>query len=425
MGDEGGAQRVAILTIGSELLRGDGLDTNSQWLSRRVERLGLQVHRHASCPDVLEQIVDELAFSARGAEVLIVTGGLGPTRDDLTRAAVARWAGVELELHEPSLRHIEALFRRFGRDMPDSNRVQAELPQGARALTNEVGTATCFALEQDGCLVYALPGVPREVRWLWDAYLRPELGARAQRPQLAERTFRTVGISESALGEALAPVEARAGVEVRYAAEESKGTIRVTLLTADEAAAQDAWQEARALVGDHVAALGNDELPVALVALLRAAGLKAATAESCTGGRVAAAITGVPGSSWVFEEGFVTYSNGAKTARLGVPEETLADHGAVSREVAEAMARGVRERTGADLGVGVTGIAGPGGGSDAKPVGLVHFAVAGPGPDDLRHKQRRFPGTRDLVQTRATAAALDLLRQAALERLPASPPWTV
>ncbi len=407
--------RAAILTIGSELLRGDGVDTNSAWLSRRLEGIGYTCTLHLSCPDDEGAIVEGLAYAVPRADVVVTTGGLGPTVDDLTRAAVARFLGVPIETHPPSLEHIAALFARFGREMSASNRRQAELPQGARVLTNEVGTAPGFAASVAATgggevTIYSVPGVPREMRWMWSTYLLGELRARGGRA-LAERTFRTVGVAESVLGERLGPIEAAPDVEVRYAAEETRGTIRVTLLTtAGEERAQALWLEAKGLVGHHLRCLGTDELPEAVAAWLVARRLTLATAESCTGGRVAAALTAIPGISSVFGEGLVTYSNAAKTRLLGVPADLLAQHGAVSPEVAAAMARGARDRAGADLGLGVTGIAGPGGGSEEKPVGLVHLAVAGPG-EAVVHRERRFPGTRELVQARATAAALGLIAE--------------
>lgn len=406
----GELRRAAIVTVGSELLRGDGLDTNSGWLGARLERLGIIAVTHATCPDDEAAIVDALAHACARVDVVITTGGLGPTTDDLTRAAAATLTGVPIELHEPSLAHIAALFASFGRTMSPSNRRQAEIPRGARVLTNEVGTAPAFVVEHRGVPIYCLPGVPREMRWLWDRYLEPELRARGGRP-LAERTFRTVGIAESVLGERLAPLEEEAGVDVRYAAEEGLGTIRVTILAPGEEQAQALWLRAKELVGSHVRALGSDQLAEAVVGWLVARGLTLATAESCTGGRAAAAITAIPGASVVFGEGLVTYSNEAKSRLLGVPPALIADVGAVSAEVAVAMARGARARSGAALGLGVTGIAGPGGGSAAKPVGLVHMAVAGPGEGDVVHRERRYPGARDLVQVRATAAALGLLAE--------------
>lgn len=403
--------RAAIIAIGSELLNGDGLDTNSQWLSRRLERLGFQLSFHLSCLDDEADIVAALAFAHERVDVIVTTGGLGPTNDDLTRQAVATFLGVELAEDAGSVTHIEALFASFSRTMPESNRRQALIPVGAEVLQNDVGTAPGFRAERDGTAIYVIPGPPREVLWMWDHRLFERLRD-ASGVIRAERTFRAAGIGESKLAELLAPLEADPALEVRYAAEEQLGTIRVTILTEGQDRAQEAWLEANRLAGPFVAAQGNDLLAEAVAALLHARGLTVATAESCTGGRVAASLVEIPGTSAIFGESYVTYSNEAKQRLLGVPAEVLEAHGAVSVETAHAMAKGVRRAAGADLGVGITGIAGPGGGSAEKPVGLVHIAVAGPGDDDLRHFARQYPGDRHLVQVRAAAGALNLLRQA-------------
>jgi len=404
---------AAIVTVGSELLRGDGLDTNSQWLSRRLEGLGYAVRLHLSCLDDEADIAAMLEVAASHAEVVLVTGGLGPTQDDRTRAAVARWLGVEVRLDEDELAHIEALFARFGRAMSPSNRRQAELPLGASALRNEVGTAPAFQAERAGTRVFVLPGVPREVYWLWDRHLRPALLAGgAQRPR-AERSFRTVGIGESRLAEALEPVEARAGIEVRYAAEEREGTVRVTLLHDEQREVHAAWLAAQELIGRHIAARGSDRLAESVVAELCAAGRTLTTSESCTGGRVASRLVEVPGASVVFERGLVTYSNEAKSDLLGIDPALIAEHGAVSEEVARAMALGARRAGRSDLGLGITGIAGPGGGTPDKPVGTVHLAVAwSDDPACVVHLHARYPGTRTLVQTRASAGGLKLVLDA-------------
>jgi nicotinamide-nucleotide amidase len=405
------SERAAILTVGSELLRGDGLDTNSQWLSRRLETLGYSVVLHLSCLDDEDEIARLLSFVAASTDLVVVTGGLGPTVDDVTRAAVAQALKVPLEIDEGELRHIEELFARFGRSMSPSNRRQAELPQGATVLRNEVGTAPAFRVSCGEVPVYVLPGVPREMKWLWDHYLRQDL-IRGHAPR-AERTFRTVGIGESRLGERLAPVEALAGVEVRYAAEEREGTVRVTLLASTQDEVQAAWEAAREAVGETIACIGPDLLQESVVAALCAQGLTLTTAESCTGGRVAARIVQVPGASQVFERGLVTYSNQAKSQLLGIAPEVIETHGAVSEVVARAMARGAREAGNTRLGVAITGIAGPGGGSNDKPVGTVHLAVAyGPKDEDVLHQKRRYPGTREMVQVRSAAGALKLVLDA-------------
>ncbi|MGE0709406.1 MAG: CinA family nicotinamide mononucleotide deamidase-related protein [Planctomycetota bacterium] len=403
---------VAILTVGSELLRGDGLDTNSQWLSQQLEGQGHRVRLHASVLDDEGDIVRALEAACTWAPLVFVTGGLGPTNDDLTRAAVARTAGVALRLDPDELAHIEALFQSFGRTMSPSNRRQAELPEGARALRNEVGTAPAFALELRGARVWVLPGVPREMRWLWERHIEAELRALAGRPRV-ERTFRTVGIGESVLGERLAPVEAVAGIEVRYAAEELEGTVRVTLLGEEEARVLEAWELARRAVGEAIVSEGAVRLPEAVIAALRARGQTLTIAESCTGGRVAAALIRVPGASEVFDRGLVTYSDRSKQELLGVPASLIDAEGAVCEQVARAMARGARAAGRTTIGLGVTGIAGPDGGSPDKPVGTVHLAVAwGEGPEDSIYLRARYPGGRELVQARAAAGALKLILDA-------------
>ena len=406
---------TAIVTIGSELLCGDGLDTNSAWLSRRLEGLGCSVRFHLSCLDVTEDIVAGLAMASEMAEIVIVTGGLGPTVDDLTRAAVARYLGDSLVIDEGELAHIEALFARFSRTMTPNNRTQAERPARARPLRNEVGTAPGFVVEgPTGATIYSLPGVPREVYWMWDHHLLPELRARIGRKPRAERTFRTTGIGESTLAERFAELEARPELEVRYSAEENLGTVRVTLLADEQDAAQEAWLEAREIAGHHLSALGSDRLSEATVAILVAQGLTITTAESCTGGRVAAQIVEVAGASRVFGRGFVTYSNLSKTELVGVSAELLEAQGAVCEDVARAMARGARAAGRSSLGLGITGIAGPGGGSEAKPVGTVHFALAyGASEDEVLHVVRLLPGTREVVQIRAAALGLHLIQRGA------------
>jgi len=405
--------RAAIVTVGSELTSGDRVDTNSGWLSLRLEGLGFEVLRHRSCPDEVAEIALALTESRAGVEVVLVTGGLGPTRDDLTRDGVAQaLGGVSCQLDLASWEHIQTLFERFGRVPSDSNRRQAELPEGARVLLNEVGTAPGFVVDLQGAPVYALPGVPREMRWLWDRYLSSELAGLV--PVDVRRhawSFRTVGIAESALGERLLELEEQPDCEVRYCVEEAHGTIHVSLLQSGPDRLAELSQRARDLVGEHLCAEGDETLAEALVRRLTEAGQTVATAESCTGGRVAGSLTAVPGASAVFLEGVVSYSNQAKARLLGVPSPLIEAHGAVSEQVARAMAEGVRDRSGATLGLATTGIAGPTGGTESKPVGLVHFAVAREGRE-TQHLSRVLPGSRALIQSRATATALDLLRRA-------------
>lgn len=410
--------RAGIITIGSELTSGTRLDTNSAWLAKRLPALGVETWIHRSVPDHLGAIVQAFEETLREVRVVLCTGGLGPTSDDLTRDAIASMQQVDLVLDQPTLEVIEGRFRAFGRVMSPSNRRQAEFPRGARILPTEVGTAAGFVVVHRGAPIYCVPGVPREMRWMWERYIAGEVRALGGAPR-AVRAFRCVGIAESALGERLLPIEQEPGVEVRYSVEEAAGTIEVRLLAdaagADaEARAEALAERAHVLIGaHHVCATGEASLAESVGQLLLERGLTVASAESCTGGRIAAALTAIPGISAAFLEGAVTYSNEAKTRLLGVPADLIAARGAVSQEVARAMATGARERAGADLAVATTGVAGPGGGSAEKPVGLVHIAVA-TRAGAVHHVERRYPGDRDQVQARSTAGALDLLRRAVL-----------
>jgi nicotinamide-nucleotide amidase len=421
--------RAGIVTIGSELTSGTRLDTNSAWLARRLTPLGVEAWVHRSVPDDLPAIIKAFEETLADVQVVLCTGGLGPTSDDMTRDAVAAMLGVDLVFDPPAWEAIEARFRAFGRTPSATNRRQAEFPRGARVLPTDVGTAAGFVITHRGVPIHCVPGVPREMRWMWERYLEADLRALGGVAR-DMRVFRCVGIAESALGERLQELERTPAVEVRYSVEDTIGTIEVRLLVGahegQAAAARADALEARAheLVGrHHVCATGEASLAESVGALLVDRRLTVASAESCTGGRLAAAFTAIPGISAAFLEGLVTYSNEAKTRLLGVPADIIEARGAVSQEVARAMATGVRERAAADWGVSTTGVAGPGGGSPDKPVGLVHIAVAGPG-GVVHHVERRYPGDREQVQARATAGALDLLRRAVLGvALDRDPDW--
>lgn len=419
--------RAGIITVGSELTSGTRQDTNSAWLAKAMAPHGVEPWILRSAPDDKAAIIRALEETIPEVRLIVCTGGLGPTSDDLTRDAVAAMLGADLVFDAPTWEAVEARFRVFGRTPSPSNRRQAEFPRGARILATEVGTAAGFVVTRHGVPIYCLPGVPGEMRWLWARHLEADvrgLGGASR----AVRVFRCVGLAESVLGERLGELEAAPGVEVRYSLDAAAGTIEVRLLVAGDAAltadarADVVAARAHELVGaHHVCATGEASLAERVGALLLERGLTVATAESCTGGRIAADLTAIPGISAAFLEGLVTYSNQAKARLLGVPAEVIADGGAVSQEVARAMAAGARERAGADWAVSTTGIAGPGGGSADKPVGLVHIAVAGP-TGAVHHVARRYPGDREQIQIRASAGALDLLRRAilglALEREP-------
>lgn len=403
---------AAVLCIGTELTRGELTNTNASWLAEQLTRIGLEVTAVDCVDDDRERIEACLRRLSAAHRVLVCTGGLGPTTDDITTECAARVAGLELVRDQPSLEHIERLLARFGRKMAASNAKQADFPAGARILPNPNGTAPGFHVRLLGANAYFMPGVPREMKAMFDADIAPHLGALVSeaRHQIVLRTF---GLPESEVNDRLAGVEATFGVVIGYRA--SLPEIEVKVLAKAESAeearalARSAADEVRSRLGDHVYGEGFSSLPEHLGKLLAERGLTLAVAESCTGGLAAELLTRAPGSSRYFVGGVVAYANSAKTQLLGVPTELIAQHGAVSAEVARAMAEGVRERLGADIGLAFTGIAGPDGGSEQKPVGLVHWAVARASGSEQR--ERVFIGGRDDIRRRAVFAGLDLIRR--------------
>jgi len=404
---------TAVLCIGTELTRGELLNSNATWLAESLTRLGLEVTAVDCVDDDRGRIEAYLRRLSAEHQVVVCTGGLGPTTDDITTECAARVAGVALVRDEPSLEHIKELLRRYGRsEMAASNAKQADFPAGARILPNPRGSAPGFHVKLGAAAAYFMPGVPSEMKAMFSASVAPDLGALVteQRHQLVLRCF---GMAESEINDRLAGVEAQYGVVIGYRA--SLPEIEVKVLargaTSDDALtlAQRAAADVRARLGDCVYGEGFGSLPEHVGAQLAERGVTLAIAESCTGGLAAELLTRIPGSSRYFLGGVVAYANAVKTALLGVPAELLAAHGAVSAEVARAMAEGVRERLGADLGLAFTGIAGPDGGTADKPVGLVHWAVASRTGTVLR--DRVFIGDRLAIRRRATFAGFDLLRR--------------
>ncbi|HEV8549437.1 MAG TPA: competence/damage-inducible protein A [Polyangiaceae bacterium] len=408
---------AAVLSTGTELMRGELVNTNASWLAEALTALGFDVVEQATVGDDAGEIRAALERLGARHAVVVCTGGLGPTTDDLTNAVVADLLGVPLERDAASLALIEERLSRFGRKLAASNAKQADFPRGATILANDWGTAPGFAVRIGQALTCFMPGVPSEMRAMFHARVAPLLAPleRAVREQIKLRTF---GLAESEINDRLAGVEAAFDVLLGYRA--SLPEIEVKVLAgganAEEARtrARAAADEARRRIGpQYVYAEGDVSYPAALVALLAERGATLALAESCTGGLAAELITLVPGASRVFVGGVVSYSNELKVNLLGVPAELIAAHGAVSAEVARAMAEGARHRLGATHAVAFTGIAGPDGGSVEKPVGLVHFALAAAGKTDAA--QRVFPGTREQVRKRAVYSGLTLLRRALLE----------
>ena len=372
-----------VVAIGDELLHGGLLDTNSKWLAGALERVGVTAQRFTVVGDEPGAGRDAIGEACRRADVVVLTGGLGPTLDDRTRDVVAELLGGELQFDEASWQEIRNWLHGRGRPVPDSNRRQAMLPPGARALSNPVGTAPGFAVRIGRAMVFALPGVPTEMVAMAERHVLPAVAALPGLEPIAQVWLRILGPSEAALGERIAAwMHPDRTPAVGITASGGLLTIRIVGSAASAADAQARCEataaELRPLVGEWLFAEGHAELPELVVRALAAAGATVAFAESCTGGLLASQLVDVAGASEVLRGGVVAYANDAKRDLLGVPTEVLASHGAVSEACVRAMAEGARARFGATFAVATSGIAGPGGGTPDKPVGMVCFALAGP-----------------------------------------------
>ena len=374
--------KAEIIAIGSELVGGQRVDTNSAWISSRLGELGIPVRFHTSISDDLAENVSVLRIALDRAELVVTTGGLGPTQDDLTRETVAAVAGVKLVEDEASLRHIKAMFLKRRREMAERNKVQALFPAGSEPLPNRVGTAPGIGMDLGRAWVACLPGVPSEMKVMFDEQVAPRLRARGLAGRsIVHRSIHLFGLGESEVEARAMDLTARGRTpEVGITASDATITLRVSAEGADEAEALDRAEPTLAAIrgrfGEVIVGENGEGVADALVKELAAAGATIAVAESCTGGLVAAGITAIPGVSARFLGGVVAYANAAKTAMIDVPAALIEAHGAVSGEVAEAMAAGVRDRFGSSLGLSITGVAGPGGGTPGKPVGLVYLGLA-------------------------------------------------
>jgi len=403
-----------IISIGSEMTSGRNLDTNSQWLSLRLAEHGLTVGWHTTLADELESNIEAFKVAARRAKIVLITGGLGPTQDDLTREALARAAGVQLYFAEDQFRRIEAMFAARGRVMPERNRVQAFFPEGSEPLPNERGTAPGIWMQLHGAVVAAMPGVPTEMQAMFLNQVLPRLLALGYGGTVRiERKINTFGAGESHVEQKLLDITRRGHVpEVGITVSGATISLRIFAEgpTREAALAQAAPVEAiiRQRLGELVFGVDDEELQHAVLAHLRQAHMTLAVAESLTGGMVGELLTSVPGSSASFLGGVVSYTNSIKHRLLGVPLDLLEQHGAVSAPVAEAMARGVRERFGADLAVSTTGVAGPGDLSPTQPAGLVYVGIAWAG--GTAHTHFSWVGTRDEIRRRAAKLALNTAR---------------
>lgn len=410
---------AAIFSIGTELVRGEIVNSNASWLGAELTALGFDVTETATVDDDPERITLTLKRLAENHAVIVATGGLGPTTDDLTALAVAGALGVALVRHEPSVEAIRRRFEALGRTMSPSNAKQADFPKGAEVLPNPVGTAPAFAVSLAGARAFFLPGVPREMKRLFADHVVPRVAGLA--PNLTHQIrIKTFGMPESMVGEKLAGLEAgNPGVTLGYRAHYPEIEVKVHARAGSHAEARAlstaVAEEVRARLGAIVYGEGDDTFPVVVGRSVRARGYRLAVAESCTGGLVGQLLTAEPASDF-FVADAVTYANSAKTRLLGVSEDVLRGHGAVSAEVAAAMAEGVRRACGVEVALAITGIAGPTGGTPEKPVGLVYWAVAHPGGTIVR--DRTFGGDRHQIQLLAAFAGLALVREVCLLKTP-------
>ena len=410
--------RAEIIAVGSEMLTPERVDTNSLFITERLNEIGIDVIAKSVAADDREVLGGLLRLALSRADVIVFTGGLGPTSDDVTREAVAETLGVELDEDPETLDRLERRFARRGVTMPSINRRQALVPRGAEVIANDKGTAPGLLFEREGKVIALLPGPPREMKAMFEGLVRGRLVRLAGGSSVFRRVLKTTGRPESQIEEVVQPIYARwasAPTPIQTTILAMPGQIELHLaVRADNAeragAVLDAaTEEIAAALGPTLFARDNRRLEEVVGQMLRERALAVATAESCTGGLLTSRLTDVPGSSDYVERGVICYSNRAKAELLGVPEAMIREHGAVSEPVGLAMARGIRERARTDLGVGITGIAGPTGGTPAKPVGTVVVALAWAGGERVRTLW--FPGDREQVKFHASQAALDMVRR--------------
>ena len=417
-----------IIAIGSELLSPNRSDTNSLWLTDQLNRIGIDVKLKTIVGDDDARLEEVVKDAVKRSRVVITTGGLGPTEDDITRKVVARALGKRLSLDENVLNEIRARFQSFGVNMPERNSRQAMVIEGADVLPNPNGTAPGLYFEvvdktggtlpdgrvSAGCVIALLPGPPREMKPMFGNHVLPRIQSLAGETRFATRVLRVAGMGESAVDEKIAPIYTKyenPQTTILFNSSEIEIHLRAHGRTEAEADAllDDLSLKIERELGNSVFSFRGETMEEVVGRRLAMTEFTVAVAESCTGGLIAQRLTNVPGSSKYFVEGVVTYSNDSKVRLLGIDKKIIKEFGAVSQQVARDMARGVRHKAKSDFGLAVTGIAGPGGGTEEKPVGLVYIALA----DDAHteHRKLMIPGDRELIRWRASQAALDMLRR--------------
>jgi nicotinamide-nucleotide amidase len=418
--------QAEIIAVGSELLTPDRIDTNSLFLTQRLNHLGIAVARKTVVGDQHEHVRDAFRCALDRVELVVASGGLGPTLDDLTREAVAELLSRKLVLNTSVLQGIEARFRRLGRTMPEVNKRQAMVPEGADLLENSRGTAPGLWLESAGRFIVLLPGPPHELQAMFTDKVEPRLERLAGATRLFYREMRTAGLTESEVEQRTAPIYTQyENVQTTILTAPGEIQLHLRLWSSDYAAAEHTLEEMveriTLALGENVFTSNGQKLEEIVAHEMTLNQATVATAESCTGGLLAERLTRVPGSSSYFLGGVVCYSNDLKTAWADVPADLIQSKGAVSPEVAQALAQGIRRRIGATLGIGITGVAGPSGGSPEKPVGLVYIALAD--ANGSRDRTLRFPGDRERIRWHASQAALDMLRRYFIYARHNKPSW--
>jgi nicotinamide-nucleotide amidase len=416
--------KAEIIAVGSELLTPDRVDTNSLFITEELNKLGIEVLRKTIVGDQRELLAEAFRDALNRVPVVIASGGLGPTEDDLTRETVAELLGRRLQRNDAVVKAIEARFRSFKREMPALNLRQAMVPEGAEVLENPRGTAPGLWLEDKGRMVALLPGPPRELKPLFKEQVFPRLERRVSGVRMFSRELRVTGLGESHVEERIREIYLRYQV-VNTTILAAPGEIQIHLRTWSDNAREsnstldELMRSLELALGDRIFAHGALSLEEVVAKLLIDNRATIAAAESCTGGLVAERLTRIPGSSNYFLGGAVCYSNEMKTAWADVPAELIMTKGAVSSEVAVALAEGIRKRVRSVLGLGITGVAGPGGGSEEKPVGTLHVALAW--PHGTKERLVHLPGDREAIRFYASQIALDLVRMHFLFQSPAAP----
>lgn len=407
-----GIINAELLSVGTELLLGDILNTNAQYLSQELAALGINVFFQTTVGDNAARLSEALKSAFERADLVIATGGLGPTGDDLTKETAAEFFGLEMVLHKETLTQIEARFAKMRSAMTENNRKQAYIPAGSKVLRNNNGTAPGIWIQKDGKILILLPGPPFEMKHVFETGAFPML-KKLSGYTFVSKTLHLYGIGESSAETQALDILRGENPTVAIYAKQSGVMFRITARASSEEEALNLIApvefELYERFDEYIYGEDGESLQEAVFSILKERKLKISIAESCTGGLLAGVLTEVPGVSEVFAEACVTYSNDAKRKRLGVSEETLSKHGAVSRVCAAEMAEGIKRTSGADIGVSITGIAGPSGGTEGKPVGLVFIGLCHDGKTDVT--EFRLSGDRERIRTRAVNSALDIIRR--------------